>query len=158
MSTQDFENIRGVGTRTAEKLRKAHIQSISDLADADAVKLSPECSLPEGVLHRLIAAAREQCQRGGKSSAANVTKASSERKHESMSENKGDDQTHPEGYTQETIRDPRVIRKACSTIVAEISEFLKDEEALRARLLDAAMEKDGFRRVVISTVVRSMKD
>ena len=57
-SDGDLEDLKGIGPSYAEKLGDAGIETIADLADADAEKLAAETDLSEGRLEDWIERAR----------------------------------------------------------------------------------------------------
>lgn len=57
-STIELEKIKGIGTKTAEKLKAANITNVSDLAKASAGFLSQKTGLSEKSLSKWIEQAR----------------------------------------------------------------------------------------------------
>ena len=55
----DIENVKGVGRITAERLRKAGLNTVPQLAKANVRAMVKKTGLPESIALRLIGAAKE---------------------------------------------------------------------------------------------------
>ena len=59
-SEDDLEDVKGIGPSYADRLREAGIETVADLADADAETLAAESDVPEGRLEEWIERAQNR--------------------------------------------------------------------------------------------------